>query len=109
MWGILSKDYCKCMGKAINQELLDEYTQCFDKLDKHIKKRDIKGVEETYGKLLYIKQTMRPSITSGQFHAQNVDCLNLLLQDAISSKKVNLPYLEACLKPFFNQMYAAME
>lgn len=100
------------MPNSNNREFIDEYTHCFDKLDKCLKKDDKKCVEETYGKLLFLKQAVSPSTyggRSGAFHAEKVDCLSLLLQDIIGSECINLPYLDACLKPFFNEWYAILE
>lgn len=102
MWSHLSDDLSKCNGNN-NQELLDEYSQCFDKLDSCIKKDDNKGVEETYCKILYLNQATNPLTYSNDSPIAKIDCVNLLLQDIISTNKMNLEYLEACIKPFFNQ------
>lgn len=109
IWGILSKDSSKCTGNNNDEELLDGFTKSFQKLDSCIRKHDNKGVEETYGKLLYLRQAMNPTSYGGALHAVNGDCINLLLQDIIKSKKINLAYLDACLKPFFNEWYAVLE
>lgn len=108
MWGILSDDLSKSIGNN-NQELLDVYSQYFHKLDSCINKHSDKCVEKTYSKILYLKQATNPLNYSEEFHSENIDCMNLLLQDIISSGKMNLEYLDACLKPFFNQWYAALE
>lgn len=97
------------MGSDNDKELLDEYAQSFDKLDKCIQKHDNKGVEETYGKLLYLRQAMNPTTYGGALHCENVDCISVLLQEIITSKRMNLAYLDACLKPFFNEWYAVLE
>lgn len=107
-WRILSHGLSKSTDDN-NQELLDEYSQYFDKLDSCIKKHDKKGVEETYSEILYLKQGTNPLIYSKEFPVENIDCMNLLLQDIISTNKINLQYLEACIKSFFNQCNAALQ
>ena len=107
MWRMISEKTSKCKRNN-NQEFLDEYSECFDKLDSCINKKDKKCVEETYGKILYVKETTNSQYDDG-FHTESINCFNLLLQDLIRRGKINLEIVEACIKPCFNQLWANAE
>lgn len=108
IWHILSKYFSKLIN-GNGQELLREYSRCFYKLDAYIKNDDVKGVEKCYGKILYLKQVLEPLIFNEKFQFEKLDGMNLLLQDLLSTGKINLEYMNAYFKPCFNQWYAEMQ